>query len=49
MHKRVGFQRDQGVDVVGGGQPEFLPESTDFADIATHLVGVADPDTDQFE
>ena len=24
MHQPVGFQRDQGVDVVGGGQPELL-------------------------
>ena len=49
MHQRVGLQRDEGVDVVGGGQPEFPPESADFADVAAHLLRAVHPDADQFE
>ena len=48
MHQRIGLQRDQRVDVVGGGQPE-LPETADLADVAADLVRVAHPDADQFE
>ena len=49
VHQRVGFQCNQRIHVVGGRQPEILSERTDFADVATHLLRVADPHANQFE
>ena len=34
MHQRVGFERDQGLDVVGGGDAHRLAQPADVADIA---------------
>ena len=49
MHQRVGFERDQGVDVIGGGDAHRLGQPADVADVAADLVGVADADAHQLE
>src|SRR5581483_8844724 len=49
VHQRVGFQRDQGVDLIGGGDAHRFGQSADVADVAADFVGVADADADQFE
>ncbi len=49
MHQRVGLERDQRVDVVGGGDADRLGQPADFADVAADFLRVADADADQFE
>jgi len=49
VHQRVGFERDQGVDVVGGGDADRCVQAADVADVAAHLVRVADAHTHQLE
>ena len=49
VHQRVGLQRDQRVDVVGGGDADRFGQPADLADVAADLLRVADPDTDQLE
>ena len=49
VHQRVGLERNEGVDVVGGGHPELGAEATDLADVAARLVGIAHADADELE
>ena len=49
VHQRVGFERDERVDVVGGRHAQASAEAADLTDVAAHLVGIAHPDPDQLE
>ena len=49
MHQRIGLERDQRVDVVGGGDADRFGQPTDLADVATDFLGIADANADQLE
>jgi hypothetical protein len=49
VHQGVGPQRDQRVDVVGGGQADRPGKPADFADVVADFLRVADAHADEFE
>ena len=49
MHKSVGLEVDQRVDVIGRGETDRRGQAADLADVAAHLLRIAHADTDEFE
>ena len=49
MDQRIGHERDQRVDIVGGGDADRFGQPADLADVATDFLRIADADTNQLE